>query len=105
MDLGRSDWRSAGSGRVVQPHILSVGTCFVEFTVRRTAERDATRTTELELGSLARSGARAALPSGLPSGDLALLVGLWLRDDGGSGRAHTGCAELGVETGTAGERG
>ena len=57
----------------------------------------------LELGPVDRPGADAAVPPGLPSGHVALLVGFRLRHDGRPRRAHARPGRLGLEARPADE--
>ncbi len=56
------------------------------------------------LGPVDRPGADAAVPSGVSSADLALLLGFWLRHDGRPRGAHARCGGRGLETWPAHER-
>src|SRR5208283_3820610 len=94
MDLGRRHWRGARGGCVVQSDILPLGARRLEFAVGGPAKGDAARAGKTELGPLARPGAVSDVSPGVSSGDLALLVGFWLRHDGRPWRPHPGRREL-----------
>src|ERR1017187_7795765 len=97
MDLGRRHRRGARGGCLVQLDLLPLGARRLELPVGSPAKRDAALASKAELGPLARPGALPAIPPRASSGDLAPLVGLWLRHDGRSWRPDPGRGELVIE--------
>ena len=96
---GRGPDRRGPRGRcLVQPFLLSLGPRRLEQFVVGPAQGNAARARLAGLGPVDRPGGDAAVPSGVPSGDVALLLGFRLRDDGRPRGAHARCGGLGLET-------